>query len=235
MDSQEIVVSDNGPSFTSEKFQQFMRRNGVHHVKCALYHPASNGLAEKAVQTFKEGLKKTTQEDIATCLSHFLFQNRLTPHTTTGIALAELPLGRRPHSHLDLLHPQLDSRVLTKQNHQKLDHDWCCQDRQLVTDDLVYVRDFSNGLKWMPGVVTAALGPVSYTVTLMDNWVVRRHVDHVRKWLDSDDQKVDDDWLPQATSPDPLSTSITIPAPSVETHRSSHVRAAPDHFDPSAY
>ena len=77
---QEFVVSDNGPSFTSEKFQQFMRWNGVHHVKCTLYHPASNGLAERAVQTFKEGLKKTTQEDIATHLSRFLFQYRLTPH-----------------------------------------------------------------------------------------------------------------------------------------------------------
>ena len=53
----EMLVSDNGSCFTSAEFQQFTR-NGIRHVKVAPYHPASNGLAERAVQTFKEGMKK---------------------------------------------------------------------------------------------------------------------------------------------------------------------------------
>ena len=33
--------------------------NGVKHIRSVPYHPASNGLAERDVQTLEEGLKKT--------------------------------------------------------------------------------------------------------------------------------------------------------------------------------
>ena len=52
-----VVVSDNGSVLTSNKFQEFMTKNGIHHIRSAPYHPASNGLAERVVQTLKEGLK----------------------------------------------------------------------------------------------------------------------------------------------------------------------------------
>ena len=54
----EKIVSDNESNFTSEEFEQFLKMNGVKYVKTAPYHPALNGLAERAVQTFKESIKK---------------------------------------------------------------------------------------------------------------------------------------------------------------------------------
>ena len=118
----EVLVSDNGSAFTSAQFQTFVKLNGFRHVKSAPYHPASNGLAEHAVQTVKEALKKTTG-DLETRLARFLFQYRLTPHSTTGQPPAELLMGRCPRSHLDFLFPSVAQRVQQSQERQKTNHD----------------------------------------------------------------------------------------------------------------
>ena len=54
----EVVVTDNGTCFTSSDYAEFARWNQIRHVRIAPYHPSSNGLAERAVQTFKLGMKK---------------------------------------------------------------------------------------------------------------------------------------------------------------------------------
>ena len=103
----EKLVSDNGSNFTSEEFEQFLRMNSIKHVKTAPYHPASNGLAERAVQTFKESMKKMKEGSIETKVSRFLFQYRITSHTTTGVAPAELLMSRKLVSRFDLLTPDV--------------------------------------------------------------------------------------------------------------------------------
>ena len=50
-------MTDNGPQFTAEEFDIFTKRNGIKHVKSAPYHPASNGLAERFIQSLKQSLK----------------------------------------------------------------------------------------------------------------------------------------------------------------------------------
>jgi len=92
----EIIMTDNGTAFISNKFQEFKAKNSIRHIKTAPYHPASNGLAEREVQIFKEGLKKLTEGSVETKLAHFLFQYRLTPYSTTGKSPAELLMGRQP-------------------------------------------------------------------------------------------------------------------------------------------
>ena len=51
------MVSDNGSPFVNESMSVFLRQNGVRHIRVAPYHPSSNGLAERAVQTFKNGMR----------------------------------------------------------------------------------------------------------------------------------------------------------------------------------
>ena len=46
-----ILVTDNGLQFISSEFQAFMKNNGIKHIYSAPYHPATNGLAERSVQT----------------------------------------------------------------------------------------------------------------------------------------------------------------------------------------
>ena len=77
-----MLVSDNGSIFTSTEYtshDQFIKHNGIQHVKPAPYHAASNGLAERAVQTFK-AFMKSTAGTINTCVLYFLSQYRITPH-----------------------------------------------------------------------------------------------------------------------------------------------------------
>ena len=48
---------------------------------------------------------------------------RLTSHSTTGIAPAQLLLGRIPHSQLDLLKPELSDKIHERQQSQNNYHD----------------------------------------------------------------------------------------------------------------
>ena len=72
------IVSDNATSFTSEEFQSWCRERGIIHLTGAPYHPATNGAAERLVQTFKQALSKSSLPPRA-ALQEFLMQYRRTP------------------------------------------------------------------------------------------------------------------------------------------------------------
>lgn len=176
----EIMVSDNGSCFTSEQFQGFAEKNGIRHITSAPYHPSSNGLAERAVQTFKSLMKKMTGDSVETRMARALFSYRITPQSTTGKSPAELLCGRKLRSTLDLIHPDFTKRVHDKQEKQKHYHDMHARARTLEEGDLVYTRNFGSGPAWVPGSITEKTGPVSCKVTLGNGQVVRRHIDQVR-------------------------------------------------------
>ena len=53
----EQLVSDDGTQFTADEFRAFVRSNGMKHTKSAPFHPTTNGMAERFVQTFKKALR----------------------------------------------------------------------------------------------------------------------------------------------------------------------------------
>ena len=60
-------------------------------------------------------MKKMKEGSIEANVSHFLLQYRITPHSTTGISPAEMLMGRRPRSCLDLIVPDMSSKIQQKQ------------------------------------------------------------------------------------------------------------------------
>jgi len=95
-------------------------------------------------------------------------------------------LGRVIRSRLDLLHPDLRSRVGRRQLQQKLNHDpQVPRSVQFQVSDNVYARNYSVGPAWTAGVIMGVDGPVSFVVQLEDGRVWRRHKDQLRRKHDA--------------------------------------------------
>ena len=62
----QILVTDNGPQFTCAQFAQFTKNNEIKNVTSLPYHPLTNELAERTVQTFKEGMRRQKTGSIET-------------------------------------------------------------------------------------------------------------------------------------------------------------------------
>ena len=179
-------VSDNGPQFVSQEFHQFMTENGIRHIRTSPYHPASNGAAERFVQTVKKALSAGLKEGVPLekTLATFLLQYRNTPHPTTGVAPSSLLLQRTLRTRLDLLRPDVGAKVRVQQGQQKDHHDQHTRTRTFPVGHPVWVRNFRGGASWVEGVIEDSLGPVSYLVCVQGGALWKRHVDHVRDRLD---------------------------------------------------
>ena len=172
------IVSDNASTCTSQEFKNFCKSNGIKHVCSSAYHPSTNGLAERAVQTLKNGLRKTKGGDLESRMYKYLarYRQHLTPRQVDQTP-AELLMKRKPRSRLDLVCPWLEGKVLKK---QAAAVDGRGSVRQFYEGDTVRAMNFAGCPKWMPGVLQRQLGPVSFTVGLVDVQLWKRHVDHLR-------------------------------------------------------
>ena len=208
----EQLVSDNGPQFVSGCFEEFMKMNGVKHIKCTPYHPSSNGAVERLVQTFKNFMKVNASNGgtLSQRLASFLFSYRTTPHATTNVASCELFLGRKIRSRLDLLRPDVESRVNEQQAKQKACHDGNSPFREFFLGQNVMSRNLRNGPDWVPGVIVERLGPLTYLVQVSSGAFWKRHVDQLRT-------SVDDQVEMPCESGDPLLLPETYMPPVIES------------------
>ena len=72
------IVSDNSAQFTSIEFNSFVTSNFIRHIRSAPFHPATNGLAERFVQSFKAAMKsaKASKNTVDKHLASFLIAYR---------------------------------------------------------------------------------------------------------------------------------------------------------------
>lgn len=192
-----VLVSDNGPQFKSSVFENYEKMNGSLHLTSPAYHPPTNGQAEVAVQVVKKALKKATSGDVRH-LDVFLYAYRNIPHSATGKTPAELMLGRRLQTRLDLLCP-------TDRMHAA--PDVARITRKFVVGQRVQARAY-NTKKWAYGTVSVVLGPGTYRVRMDNGQVWRRHANQM---LDAARASVSS-VVRQATT----ATPITTPHPGVD-------------------
>eukprot|EP00731_Ephydatia_muelleri_P039008 Em1040g1a len=176
------LVSDNGPQFVSKEFADFMAGNAVKHIRVAPYHPASNGLAERFVQTFKKAMSAARNDgaSLSQKLCRFLLTYRSTPHATTQVAPCELFLKRTIRTRLDAIRPNYSGTVCDKQALQKELHDRHARSREFEIGQKVMAKNFLQGPPWVAGVISECKGPLTYLVEVEPHVFWRRHVDHIK-------------------------------------------------------
>jgi len=172
----QTLVTDNGRTFISKEFQAFLKRNGIFHKCTAPYNPATNGLAERFVQTLKQGLRKlnTTEQNVKLNVQKVLFNYRLLPHQETGKSPAELMFGRKLKSRLNLLFPRTEKKI-ENDNMKNM------KTTQFEVGESVAVREYlDKNVKWRFGKIIEKLGKLHYRIKLNDGRIWKRHVNQMR-------------------------------------------------------
>ena len=90
------ITSDNGPPFNGHELSNYFKENGIIHHRVTPIWPQANGEAESFMKPLNKAIRsaKIQGEDWRCVLYRFLLTYRTTPHTTTGVAPAELLFNR---------------------------------------------------------------------------------------------------------------------------------------------
>ena len=86
---------------------------------------------------------------LETRLLRFLFKYKVTSQATTGIAPAELLMGRRLQTPLDMLYPSVKDRVCKNQHSSVGQRGGSVKKTPYVPGDRVRYQNFGMGLSWV--------------------------------------------------------------------------------------
>ena len=251
------LVTDNATAFLSEEFQSWCKENGIVHLTGAPYHPATNGAAERLVQTFKQSLRKSNLPP-RKALQEFLMQYRRTPNSS-GYSPSELLNSRQIRTKIDVLLPSPAHSAQGKQAKEATKS----QEKETISKvvrtfqcgDPVYALYFGpkrdKGPRWVPAIVTHRKGTRTFNVRVYPKgptW--RRHLEQLQPRHSSEEDgepgdipescKTQDtttlETTPQAVQSHPVDPSSTTPTPEYGPHnlrRSNRARREKVPFSPS--
>ncbi|GBN72931.1 hypothetical protein AVEN_262308-1 [Araneus ventricosus] len=168
------MVSDNAAIFTSQEFKYFCPMNGIKQKFIAPGHQATNGLAERNVQTLKDILKLMSTENLPIHLKvqRIFFRYRATP-LANGKSPAEMYLKRHIRIKLDAMFPHYEMA-----SEQKIKP----RTRIIKEGERVRTKFFVNNKpNWKLGVITQQLGHLHYIVKLDEEREVKRHINQMQK------------------------------------------------------
>lgn len=138
-----IMVSDNGPAFVSETFQEMAKLLEIQHVKTAPYHPQSNGSIERYHRTMGQYLRSFIghqQDDWHRLMPFFMFSYNNTVNTTTGFSPHELIFG------FDIEIPRTIGKSRPSYNYDSYKHELQChlKNAQKRAKEMIEKRKLAN-------------------------------------------------------------------------------------------
>lgn len=183
-----IIRTDNGTNFSSEEFKKFTVDWNIKHITSSPTHAMSNGMVERAIQTFKNLMKKAEHDkkDPYLCILEY----RTTPIDKDIPSPSKLLFNREVNG---LLPKFFDNKgednksnykqyLYKRQKEQKKYSDRNSKDlKEFKEKDKVRVQN-ANKI-WQPGyVVKKLIKPRTYKVRLDNGSVIERN----RKYLIKD-------------------------------------------------
>ena len=154
----EVLITDNGPQFTSAQFAAFAQSWRFQHRTSSPHYPRSNGQAEAAVKVAKAIMTKAKHSGTDVYMA--LLDYRNTPHSSTNLSPVEVMLNRKTRTAtLPQYQPPttIDHKAATaKSKHQrvvKASHDKHVRELQpLQIGEKVWFTEFAgNKEKWSRG------------------------------------------------------------------------------------
>lgn len=167
-----IIVSDNASIFTSGVFNDYCQINGIKQKFIAPGHPATNGLAERNVQTLKNRLKAMINENLPMYqkIQKILLRYRATP-LANGKSPSEMYLNRQIRIKLDAMKPYHEDR-----SKQRLKP----RTRIIQVGERVQAKfEINNKHLWKPGTVVKKLGKLHYIIQLDEGRTLKRHINQL--------------------------------------------------------
>ena len=232
------LVTDNATTFMSEEFQTWCKERGITHLTGAPYHPATNGAAERLVQTFKQALRKSNLPP-RKALQEFLMQYRRTPNSS-GYSPSELLNSRQIRTKIDTLLPSPAHTAQGKQAKEAAKS----QKKETVVKvtklynvgDPVYALYFGprrdKEPRWVPAIVTKRKGTRTVNVRVYPKgptW--RRHVEQLQPRHTSDDDTEPGDATPVYTrttsNPEVNGTQSTVTIELEDTSPGTYIETVP--------
>jgi hypothetical protein len=90
------ITSDRGTQFCSQVWRALCEKLHITHHTTTAYHPASNGMVERAHRQVKEALRaRAAQNDWPAHLPWVLLGLRVAPKEDSGVSSAEMVYGAR--------------------------------------------------------------------------------------------------------------------------------------------
>ncbi|UYV70685.1 K02A2.6-like, partial [Cordylochernes scorpioides] len=163
-----LLETDNGPNFTSRDFKDFQKKWLFDHQTSSPLYPKSNGLAERAVQTAKNLIRKCLDSGQEVELALLNFYN--TPRDGLP-SPAQCLFSRRTRTLLPTSTHQLEPEIQkghtqnlrNKRERQKTHHDKTAKTtRSFKEGEKIMLKQHHR--EWIPARVTQEVAPRSYKV-----------------------------------------------------------------------
>ena len=174
----DIIISDNGPCYTSEIFKGLMKEYQVNHITSSPHYLQSNGLAEKYIQIVKNLFHKAKEEgqDLHKCLMVY----RNTPLSSQLQSPMQILSSRATRSILPLSNAARKQKGIEneelrgRQKNQHLPtHDFT------LNQTVMYQEPVSK--KWYPVKITRLCDePRSYIITTKEGMQYRKTQMHLK-------------------------------------------------------